>query len=622
MTPLNVTDPPLVVWHIAGMGHWKEVVPEQIALLQESGLRSDIYITYLGEEEGYLKALLDAAELSYDIVDSDPNLAHCETLAMLQVERLAKKKNVNRPILYMHTKGVSNPGDWCKQRWRHLMQEHVVRQWRLNLLHLRDHDAVGVNWIEGGSQHFSGTFWIAHPNWIRRLPPFAEYHAARGMDRYSCEMWIGAAQWCKAKSLACRNEAFWESWYDFDRLLPSAVPGSFDYRGTRMQQVLSVTSILPQLFKKHKPARVLEIGTGDGGFIRMVRDALNDLDMKHVPTMSVDVEHRDGHNLAKKEGSTLLTLNPFDATYEELYDDVVKFVRGEGLTLAFCDGISPPREFAALAKYVKVKDVVLSHDYAPDRGYFDRHLYGKVWNWLETTDADLEPTVRMYGMERWEKDTLQDIVWCGYRKGKEPDILHRDPSTVPVVPVALVITTIPERVALLSRALKSVASQTVRPKEIHICVDNGRDGAAVNRNYGLGQSGCDYVAFLDDDDELFPDHLEKLYRTAVEHKADLVYPSHEVFRDNKPDPPKGPWMRQGLPFDADALREANFIPVTVLCNRKLAVEAGGFQNAPGTKYEDWGLWLKMLDAGAKFVHLPLKTWRWNFHTKQTAGLGV
>lgn len=214
--------PPIVVYHVAGMGDWKDVLDEQLQLLVRSGLTSNIRITYLGKEQEYLEDRLALHNIDYTIVRSDTNTDHCETFAMMEIDRLAKEEKVDKPILYMHTKGVSNPGNVSKRAWRHLMEAWVVARWKVNIVYLSMYDAVGVNWIEGGPQHFSGTFWIANPNWIRKLPKFEDYHRQSGMHRYTCELWIGAFQYCKALSLGCKNEPFWNFNYDYGRLMPRA----------------------------------------------------------------------------------------------------------------------------------------------------------------------------------------------------------------------------------------------------------------------------------------------------------------------------------------------------------------------------------------------------------------
>lgn len=168
--------------------------------------------------------------------------------------------------------------------------------------------------------------------------------------------------------------------------------------------------------------------------------------------------------------------------------------------------------------------------------------------------------------------------------------------------VTAVIPSIPPRAKLLRRALASVLAQTHTAAAVSVAVDLKREGSAVTRNRALATVQTEWCAFLDDDDQLLPQHLELLLACAEQSGADLVYP--------RPAEP-APRLRFGLLFDADELRRANYIPVTVLARTELVRAAGGFRCPPGSDHDDYGCWLAMLDLGARFVHLPVATWLWN-----------
>ncbi len=225
---------PHVVYHVACMGghHWIEVVREQFELLRQCGLADalasigdKVNITHLGNHE-HLKIIVREAELygiPINIVRTDPNTDHYETFAMIEIERLAKEEKTTRPILYMHTKGVSNPGEYTKVLWRRTMGNYVVSKWKENIEILNNgHDAAGFNWWERGEQHFSGTFWIATADWIRRLPNYVQYHHLKKLERFSAELWIGAAQFCKAHSWGTKNAFTWVGNFDWSPHLPPA----------------------------------------------------------------------------------------------------------------------------------------------------------------------------------------------------------------------------------------------------------------------------------------------------------------------------------------------------------------------------------------------------------------
>lgn len=183
--------------------------------------------------------------------------------------------------------------------------------------------------------------------------------------------------------------------------------------------------------------------------------------------------------------------------------------------------------------------------------------------------------------------------------------------------IAALIPTIGERAHLLGRALASVHSQTRPADAVHVVPDVHREGAAATRNRGLAEVDCDWVAFLDDDDEWHPEHLRACARHAVLTGADVVYPGYDADGED-------PVNCFGLPFDPTLLRRRNYIPVTVLARTAAVRAVGGFQEHPdeyGAPCEDWGLWLALLDAGAKFSHLPRRTWVWHLGAG-TKGKGV
>jgi glycosyltransferase involved in cell wall biosynthesis len=178
------------------------------------------------------------------------------------------------------------------------------------------------------------------------------------------------------------------------------------------------------------------------------------------------------------------------------------------------------------------------------------------------------------------------------------------------VSITVVIPTIEGRQDLLRRAFESASArvQTLPPEKIAVVLDKRRNGAAMTRNEALKWVETEWVAFLDDDDELKPNHLQACARNAALTGADLVYPWFDL------DGGEDKFGMFGVPFDRVGLRRGNYIPVTVLVRTELVRAVGGFQEHPdvnGDPCEDWGLWLALLDAGAVFSHLPQRTWIWH-----------
>lgn len=198
--------------------------------------------------------------------------------------------------------------------------------------------------------------------------------------------------------------------------------------------------------------------------------------------------------------------------------------------------------------------------------------------------------------------------------------------------VTVAIPSIPGRSYSLAKAVESAATQTRPPDAIVVVVDHERNGAHWARNRALFQMiDTDWVAWLDDDDVLLPNHLEVCVSAAVASGADLVYPGMiaEGGRDPLATPVDG-HLRDpfGVPFGPEQQHHlrtvGNFIPVTNLMRVSLARQVGGFPKARSPEFaqeEDYGLLLRLLDAGGRFAHAPVRTWRYRFHASNTGGRG-
>jgi len=188
--------------------------------------------------------------------------------------------------------------------------------------------------------------------------------------------------------------------------------------------------------------------------------------------------------------------------------------------------------------------------------------------------------------------------------------------------VTVIIPHIPTRRFELTRAVTSVAAQTHQPENVVISFDKRHDGSALTRNRALYHISTTWVAFLDDDDELLPDHLTILLHHALRSGATVVYSGCRVV-DARGEilPQREEWGRFGQPFDADLLRQKSYIPVTSLVHANLAKQAlfGPPATSPDSDYDDWGFYLRLLGVGAAFLHVPEVTWVWHHHGNNTSG---
>lgn len=185
--------------------------------------------------------------------------------------------------------------------------------------------------------------------------------------------------------------------------------------------------------------------------------------------------------------------------------------------------------------------------------------------------------------------------------------------------VGVAIPSIPPRSSMLRRALGSCTRQHRMPDALSVVMDVDGHGAAHTRNLAWRALRTDWVAFLDDDDELLPHHLDALLACACAHDADMVFPWFEV--QGGTDPFEGTF---GQPWDRDEPRQTT---ITCLWRREALERIDGFPQ-PGDDVdhagnrcgEDYAAVLRLNDAGGRIVHLPERTWIWHHHLANTSGL--
>jgi len=184
--------------------------------------------------------------------------------------------------------------------------------------------------------------------------------------------------------------------------------------------------------------------------------------------------------------------------------------------------------------------------------------------------------------------------------------------------ITVALPTIPPRTGpggLLWQAVQSVQHQTLRPVGgISVALDVDHAGAAVTRQRALDAVHTTWTAFLDDDDLLYPQHLEVLSTLAREHDADYAY---SWFDGNNPFP-----MHRGRQLDP---QDPHHTTMTVLVKTELARDVGFWQEEPmhpEWSGEDWQFTLGCIKYGARFIGTGDVTWHYRVHGANTSGLGT
>lgn len=222
------------------------------------------------------------------------------------------------------------------------------------------------------------------------------------------------------------------------------------------------------------------------------------------------------------------------------------------------------------------------------------------------------------------------------RAGRASSLPDRSLSQADVV-VSVIVPTY-NRPDMLKEAIQSILEQTFQQYEIIVVNDAGQDvapvvaafnspkirylchehnkGLAATRNTGIRAARGTYLAYLDDDDRYYPDHLATLigflehsthsaaytgaYRAMQEPSGDgFVTVAREIV------------MTPG--FDYDEILVDNFIPVLCIVHEKACLEMCGYFDESLPRHEDWDLWIRM-SRSFTFGHVDRVTCEFTYRT--------
>ena len=186
-------------------------------------------------------------------------------------------------------------------------------------------------------------------------------------------------------------------------------------------------------------------------------------------------------------------------------------------------------------------------------------------------------------------------------------------------PLVSVIIPTYNRPEQLKRAVASVLKQSFRDFEIVVVNDGGEPverqlrkldgegkityvnhgrnrGLAAARNTGLRLARGKYVAYLDDDDEFYPDHLDTLVRAAEETGAKVVYSdAHRILEQKSRNGWKEVERRvlYSSEFSRDLLLVQNLAPVQCFLHERSCVQEVGEFDEEFNTHEDWDFWIRL-----------------------------
>ena len=180
------------------------------------------------------------------------------------------------------------------------------------------------------------------------------------------------------------------------------------------------------------------------------------------------------------------------------------------------------------------------------------------------------------------------------------------PSAPPAPPLVSVIVRTMGR-ATLGRALACIAAQAHRPVEIVLVdaadagiampepagipvrvVRNGRLDRPRAANAGIAAARGEWLAFLDEDDEILPEHVAQLLEAARASGARVAYSQTQLV-----DGAGRPQRAFGGPFNRAALLNSNYLAIHAVLFHRSFVDAGARFDETLPMFEDWDFWIAL-----------------------------
>ena len=219
---------------------------------------------------------------------------------------------------------------------------------------------------------------------------------------------------------------------------------------------------------------------------------------------------------------------------------------------------------------------------------------------------------------KWDYEILRDGAFYEYPDTHKNNSFDNNFNPL----VSIIMRTYGNRLENLKEAVQSVINQTYRNIELVVIEDGSnfaeeyiktipseqikkttyvsmeKAGRCVGGNKGLEAAAGEYCLFLDDDDAIYPDHIEVLVNTIKKENVMAAYSNaFEVETEYiSTSPLKYDEIMHSVifrqPFSRSIMWHHNYIPIqAIMFSRKLYEQYGGF-DLELENLEDWNLWTR------------------------------
>lgn len=232
-----------IVYHVATLNSWEEVVCEQLTTLERSGLGSAcdrLTVTVVGPHIDKAKELFRRFSFYPKVllIHASEDVRVAEFPGIEMVKKIALERE-DANILYMHSKGIThlqNDRTRNVRSWRRYLEYFLIERWEACIEALQTFNLCGVEWLNCTKSMapcmenpgiFAGNFWWARADYLRTckdVPPRPWDPSSLYRDRYHCEVFIASGQNPLPKSFHQSGTNLYEFNYTADYYKEAQLP--------------------------------------------------------------------------------------------------------------------------------------------------------------------------------------------------------------------------------------------------------------------------------------------------------------------------------------------------------------------------------------------------------------
>ena len=179
---------------------------------------------------------------------------------------------------------------------------------------------------------------------------------------------------------------------------------TIDYKGIPTIQAVNAFQVFKEFFLNEKFDVVIEIGTAYGGLSKFLHEQSKVHKFKFI---TYD-KHSD--RLFAKIPKPKFIFRNTDCFSDKGKQEIIDVLQSKK-TLLLCDGGNKKDEFNLFSEYIQEGSYIMAHDYSPDKDYFDKKVFGKIWNWFEISDEDVSKSMDNFVKKSDYYTKFLEVVW-------------------------------------------------------------------------------------------------------------------------------------------------------------------------------------------------------------------